>query len=89
MLLYGRGQERKVSVLHSMEAWAKMIRKARARAGETVKRRRLAARAVDAGAAADAAPLMLRQQMARCAFAEGLADAVNVARCEMLAKMGA
>ena len=45
MWRYGRGQERKVSILHAMEARAKIIREARARAGETVKRRRLAARA--------------------------------------------
>ena len=42
---YGRGQERKVSILHAIEARAKIIREALARAGETVKRRRLAARA--------------------------------------------
>ena len=56
MWRYGRGQERKISVLHAMETRAKIIREARARASETVKRRRLAERVVDAGAAADAAP---------------------------------
>ena len=50
---YGRGQERKDSVLHAMDARAKIIREALTRAGETVKRRRLAARA---DVPADAAP---------------------------------
>ena len=36
--------ERKVSILDAMEALARTVREARARAGETVKRRRLAAR---------------------------------------------
>jgi len=40
MWRYGRGQVRKVSVVQSMEARAKRLREARARAGETVKRRR-------------------------------------------------
>ena len=43
MWRYGRGQERKVSILDAMEARPKTVRDARARAGETVKRRRLAA----------------------------------------------
>ena len=46
MWRYGRGQERKVSILDAMEAWAPT------RAGETAKRRRLAA---TDGAPADAA----------------------------------
>ena len=53
MWRYGRGQERKVSILDAMEARAKTVREARARAGETDKRRRLAARD---GAPTDAAP---------------------------------
>ena len=44
--------ERKVSILDALEARARTVCKARARAGETVKRRRLAARD---GAPADAA----------------------------------
>jgi hypothetical protein len=43
MWRYGRGHERKVSIVQGMEARAKRLREARARAGETVKRRRLAA----------------------------------------------
>ena len=50
---YCRGQARKVSILDAMEARAKTVREALARAGETVKRRRLAARD---GTPADAAP---------------------------------
>ncbi len=41
MWRYGRGQERTVSVLQAMEVRAKILREARSRAGETVKRRRL------------------------------------------------
>ena len=52
MWRYGRGQERKVTVLQAMEAQARTVREARARAGETVKRRRVAA---GDGAAARAA----------------------------------
>ena len=52
MWRYGRGQERKVSILEAIEARARTVREARARAGETVKRLRLAARD---GAHADAA----------------------------------
>ena len=44
--------ERKVSILDAIEARARTVREARARAGETVKRQRLAARD---GASADAA----------------------------------
>ena len=44
MWRYGRGQERKVTVLQAMEARARTVREARVRAGETAKRRRLAAR---------------------------------------------
>ena len=51
MWRYCRGQERKVSILDAMEARARTVRVARA--GETVKRRRLAARD---GAPVDAAP---------------------------------
>ena len=52
MWRYGRGQERKVSILDAMEAQARTVREARARPGETVKRRRLAARdCAPAGAA--------------------------------------
>ena len=43
MWRYGRGHERKVSIVKSMEARAKRLREERARAGETVKRGRLAA----------------------------------------------
>jgi hypothetical protein len=43
MWRYGRGHERKVSVVKSMEARMKRVREARARAVETVKRRRLEA----------------------------------------------
>ena len=43
MWRYCRGQERKVSILDAMEALARTVREAQARAGETVKRRRLAA----------------------------------------------
>ena len=53
MWRYGRGQESKVSILDAMEARPKNVREARARADETDKRRRLAARD---GAPADAAP---------------------------------
>ena len=53
MWRYGRGQERKVSIMAAMEARAKTVREAWARAGEMVKRWRLAARD---GAPADAAP---------------------------------
>ena len=53
MWRYCRGQERKVSILDAMEALARTVREAQARAGETVKRRRLAA---TDGAPADAAP---------------------------------
>ena len=53
MWRYCRGQERKVSILDDIEARARTVREARARAGETVKRRRLASRE---GAPADAAP---------------------------------
>ena len=54
MWQYGRGQARKVSVVEAMEARVKRLREARARAGETVKRRRLAAvsRAAEAEEAA-------------------------------------
>ena len=45
MWRYGRGQQRKVSVLKAMEARVKRLREARARAGETSKRRRMAAEA--------------------------------------------
>lgn len=41
MWRYGRGHERKVSVVQSMEARAKRLRESRVRAGETAKRRRL------------------------------------------------
>ena len=44
MWRYGRGQERKVTVLQAMEARARTVREARVRAGETAKRRRLASR---------------------------------------------
>lgn len=47
MWRYGRGQERKVTVLQAMEARARTVREARTRAGETAKRRRLAAREAD------------------------------------------
>ena len=53
MWRFCRGQERKVSILDDMEARARTFREARARACETVKRRRLAARDGDR---ADAAP---------------------------------
>ena len=53
MWRYGRGQERKVSILDAMEARARTVREARTRAGETAKRRQLAA---TDGAPADAAP---------------------------------
>ena len=53
MWRYGRVQERRVSILDAMEARARTVREALARAGETVKRRRLAARD---GTPADAAP---------------------------------
>ena len=53
MWRYSRGQERKVSILDDMEARARTVREARARACDTVKRWRLAARD---GAPADAAP---------------------------------
>ena len=43
MWRYGRGQERKVSVVKSMEARAKRLREALARASETVKLRRMEA----------------------------------------------
>ena len=62
-------QERKDTVLQAMEARARTVLEARARAGETVKRRRLAARD---GAPADAAPcfapvrVMLRAVRATC-----------------------
>ena len=54
MWRYGLGQARKVSVVEAMEARVKRLREARARAGETVKRRRLAAvsRAAEAEEAA-------------------------------------
>ena len=45
MWRYGMGLERKVSVLKAMEARVKRLREARARAGETSKRRRMAAEA--------------------------------------------
>ena len=44
MWRYGRRQECNVSILDAIEARARMVREARARAGESVKRRRLAAR---------------------------------------------
>ena len=53
MWRYGRGQERKVSILDAIEARARTVREARTRASETAKRRRLAA---TDGAPADAAP---------------------------------
>ena len=60
MWRYGRGQERKVSILDAIEGWARTVREAlarareaRARACETVKRLPLAARD---GVPADAAP---------------------------------
>ena len=55
MWRYSRGQGRPVSVLHVMEALVKIVSEARAKASDTVKRRRLAVRAVDAGTAADVA----------------------------------
>ena len=45
----GRGQARKVSVAKAMEARVKRLRKARKRAGETVKRRRTASASRAAG----------------------------------------
>ena len=52
MWRYGRGQERKVTVLQAMEARAKRLREARARAGETFQLQQQAARH---GASADVA----------------------------------
>ena len=46
MWRYGRGHERKVSVLKAMEERAKRIREARVSGGETRKRRRLARQAM-------------------------------------------
>ena len=51
MWRYGRGHERKVPVLEAMEERAKRVREARATAGETRKRRRLAKKAAANGAA--------------------------------------
>ena len=50
MWRYGRGQVRKVSVAKAMEARVKRLREARARAGETAKRRRVASAARAAAA---------------------------------------